>query len=382
MRRLWSQKTLFFIHGVLGIKLAILMAVICLSGAIATVSHEIDWLLNPAIRIEPRADKPAGWGALHEAVRRAHPDWHVWWLKAPLYPSFAAEVVATPPSGQMRRLYVDPYTAVVQGETTFFNVQRFFRSFHMGLFLPRVGIYVVSFFGFVLLGSLVTGLLVYKKFWRGFFRWRMGKGARIFWGDAHKLMGVWSIPFTAIIALTGIWYFVEMAMYDADRSLEGPDPKIAQEVLAAYGPIPPERQPLDALVRRARAAFPELDIRSIYMPADPRDAIRFDGQTGAILVRDRANRVYLNPYSGAVMQVQRAEELGLARRWVDTADELHFGTFGNLGGLATKLLWLVFGLLLTGMVLSGSWLWLRRAVRVPARRRPRPVGMAPLERAG
>lgn len=360
--RLLGQKALFVLHGVLGIKLAVLMTVICLSGSLATVSHEIDWLLNPAMRVSPGPER-ASWGELHAAVRRDRPDWHVRAVHAPLYPTFAAEAVATTPGGQMRRVYVDPYRARVQGDTSYLNVQRFLRSLHMGLFLPHVGIYAVSFLGFVLLASVLTGLLVYKRFWRGFFRLRVGKGARVFWGDAHKLVGLWTVPFSAIIAVTGIWYFVEMGMWDTGKALYEPDPKIPQAVLTAHGPGAPERLPVDRLVASARSAFPELEIRTVWLPAEPRDAIRFDGQTGALLVRDRANRAYLDPYTAQVLKIQRIEKLGPAWRWVDTADELHFGTFG---GLATKILWLVLGLALTGLIASGSWLWLRRAAKAPA----------------
>lgn len=54
---------------------------------------------------------------------------------------------------------------------------------------------------------------------------------------------------------------------------------------------------------------------------------------------------------------QRAEELGPLSRWFDTADELHFGTFG---GLTTKLVWFAFGLALSSLIPTGAYLWVRR----------------------
>jgi len=362
-----DRRRLFELHGWIGIKLSVLLAVIFVTGSIATVSHEIDWLLNPAIRVTPPGAGAGGarvsWGTMYERVRRTYPEAAVTGLFAPRGPRFAAEVfVQRPELEGTRRVYVNPYTGAVQGETSYFNVQRFFRSLHYGLFLEVVGIYVVGFFGFVLLVSLATGLVVYRQWWRGFFRLRVTKGARVFWGDLHRLLGVWSIPFTLIIAVTGIWYFVEMALYHAGRHPAPPAPELSAAKLARHGtaPVP---LPLDRQVAIARAAFPGLEIRSIFLPTTPAAPLYVDGQAGDLLVRDRANTVLLDPYDGEVIHIQRAAELAPLHRWSDTADPLHFGTFG---GLATQLLWCVLGLALSGLLFSGALLWLRRVRRLSA----------------
>ena len=77
-------------------------------------------------------------------------------------------------------------------------------------------------------------------------------------------------------------------------------------------------------------------------------------------MRDRANKLFLDPATGAVQAQQRATELTLAARWVDTADPLHFG---NFAGLVVKFLWFVFGLLLSGLVLMGVYLHVQRQRR-------------------
>jgi uncharacterized iron-regulated membrane protein len=35
---------------------------------------------------------------------------------------------------------------------------------------------------------------------------RFKHGARIFWGDFHRLCGIWSIWFIAVISITGLWF--------------------------------------------------------------------------------------------------------------------------------------------------------------------------------
>jgi len=98
----------------------------------------------------------------------------------------------------------------------------------------------------------------------------------------------------------------------------------------------------------------------LVRPADATRALDIVGDAGTLLVRERANRVYVDPARGEVLAVQRGTELPLMYRWVHTADPLHFGTFG---GLATQLVWFVFGLLTSAMAFSGAWLWLKRTTK-------------------
>jgi uncharacterized iron-regulated membrane protein len=354
------RATLFAIHGWIGVKLLILLGVVFVTGTLATVSHEIDWLLNPAIRVTPQPG-PVRWSAIIESVERAYPEASIEVVAGPRHSWHAADVLVDTGARDRVHVYVDPYSGRVTGTGPWMNVQRFLRNAHMMLFIPRIGFYVVSFFGFVLAVSLITGLVVNRKFWRGLFRSpRWGTRPRVFWADVHKLTGVWSVWFIAIIAATGIWYFVEMAMFDGGVGLAdtpAPPPTIAEAALDRLGPRPPKYLPLDELVARAEVAYPGFKAREIYWPHDKTAAIDITGDAAVALVRARANRVFLDPYTGEVLSVQRGDGLPLGYRWVHTADPLHFGDFG---GLFTQCVWFVFGALLSTMAFTGAWIWYRR----------------------
>lgn len=367
MARGFSNKFWFNLHSWIGVQLGLLLFVILFSGSLATVAHEIDWLLTPAMRVTPR-DTTVSYGTMLETVRRAFPEPPVTMVYAPRNTRFAVEFQLWWPDAEdftdgLRRVYVNPYTGEIQGVTGWLNVQRALRNFHMNLSLPVVGIYVVGSFGFLLLTSVVTALLFYTRWWRRFFVLRARKGWRVFWSDFHRTAGLWSLWFTVIIAATGIWYFVEMGMFDAGVGLgdvPDPVPVLSAEQLAGYGDTPVSL-PLDRLIASAKDAYPSLEIASIYFPNDPREAIRFTGHADAWLVRSRANNVYVNPYDATVIAIYRGEDLPPAYRWVHTADPLHFGDFG---GLATKLVWCLFGLVSSGLTLTGAYLWFKRNHRL------------------
>lgn len=359
MNKWFNKKRLFQLHGWLGINLSILLFVICLSGALATISNELDWLFNPDIRVTPQ-EKTVSWGTIYDQVQSAYPDAHVAWMSRPLGPRYAADVVILTEDQLLRHVYVNPYSGEVQGSTSYFNIQRFFRSFHFHLFMPNpFGSLLVSFFGLVLLTTLITGMIVYKSWYKRLFKLTLGKGKRAFYGSLHKLVGAWSIPFMAIIAVTGIWYFLEDL--GIDKTFKAlPKPQISEEALATYGSMP-QVADLDVMLTNAKEAYPELTVTSIWFPRRSNQPVEVRGQAEAIMVRDRANKVFVNPFDAQVMGVQKGVELDVANRIVDTADPLHFGTWG---GLATKLLYFVFGMSFPILIFTGAWLFLKRAKKL------------------
>ncbi len=76
------------------------------------------------------------------------------------------------PTGSSAALYVNPYTGAIQGKSPHFDFRQFTRALHGWWLMPfdngySWGWYLVSLLGLPMLASLVTGLVVYKRFWKG-----------------------------------------------------------------------------------------------------------------------------------------------------------------------------------------------------------------------
>lgn len=304
-------------------------------------------------------------GRLAAAVRRHDPKAEIVSLARPIDPWFAARAMIRRRSGETVYLEIDPWRATVQGETPWVNARRVLRELHRHLMLPmQWGLPLVGFVSLVLLGSVMTGLVAYKKFWRGFLRvprWRLGRSGELrrFVGELHRFTALWSLWFALLIGVTGAWYLVEHFGAQAPNL---PSPKVGT---AGWDP----EGRLDRAVAIATAAQPDLRIRNIQFPFAGDPGLIVEGQAAALLVRDRANAVFIDPETRRVLLSARGEQLGLHQRVSEAADPLHFGTWG---GLASKAAWFVFGLVLTSLSATGVMIYalrLKKAERSEGRRR-------------
>lgn len=368
-----SARIWFLVHSWLALPIWAFLLFVCLTGTIATVSQEIMWLANPAVRgNQPDGDaKPLAYDAVLAEVERQRPGVRPEWIFRSVKSEFALAVQVSKPDGESVRLYVNPYTGAVQGEQGKFDFQEFTRALHGWLLTPftngmAIGWYVVSAMSIPLLGSLVTGIVVYKKFWRAYLRprLRVSKGARIFWGDLHRLMAIWSIPFIAIISVTAGWFLVQAILFDNAISIStvGAPPIVAREHAPQLkaGDAPP-RTSVDRAVAAASESFPDLEPAMIFLPQNAFNHVMVWGRGGYPLLFEQAA---VNPYTYAVEWTRRVSDRSTLEFVTESMRPLHVGDFV---GLWLKLVYFLFGVMLTTMSLSGMMIWTKRTVQATAK---------------
>lgn len=358
-RRLW-----FRVHGWLSLPVWALFAFVCLTGTVAVVSHEITWLANPAAR----ADNPHGLPAkplpeLVDAVQRAVPGGEIGQIMV-LEPYLVTTISVSSPDMPHAIAYVNPYTAVVQAVEQGITFIGFMRELHGWLLFPwehsySVGYYLVGTMSLVVLGALVTGLVVYKRFWRAYTRPRVrsDKGSRVLLGDLHRHAGAWSLWFLLIMGLTGFWYLVQAVLWHNETDVwDHPKPAASESVPVTDG-APAEPIGLARALEQARGALPTMEPAWISFPEHSRDYYSIAGRGDVMLFDQYSHRVFVNPWDGTVVEVREPASMNALQTVAHLADPLHYGTFG---GLWTKAIWFVFGCLLTSMSLTGFMVWSKR----------------------
>ena len=359
-----ASRVWWSVHQWVGLKLAILTSFVFLTGTIAVFSAEIDWLLRPALRVDASTvTGPMNWPDVAQAVAAHAPASRIQSIEAPLDRGFAAVVTVKRPDGAVAFVYAHPTTGVVQGDGHWVGAKRIFRNMHRHLMLPvKWGVPIVSSLAILLLISLVTSFVVYKKWWRGFFRPIRLSDARTAFGDFHRLAGLWSLWFVVLMILTGLWYLAESTGLEAPRH-----PRTKAPAVALSTPAQADR--LAASLAAAERANPDLRIERVLFPTEKLGAFVFHGQDRAILVRPRSNTVWTSAADARVLLTTDGRDLSVHQRISEAADPLHFGTWG---GLPSKIAWFAFGALLTGLSVSGVAIYSLRLLR--AERRPRRTG--------
>ncbi|MEM8794578.1 MAG: PepSY-associated TM helix domain-containing protein [Pseudomonadota bacterium] len=359
-----SRKSLYQWHSWVGFHLAAIMSIILATGTIATLSNEIDWLIQHDMRVTPNGDK-VSLGRMIDAVREAAPEHHLASFARMEGDHFAYRATLFTETGKRYFMHVNQWTGEVTGTTHVITVQRIFRDLHRYLFMPSVpGLPLVTSFAFILSISLYTGLKTSRNWITLATRIRFSKGARIAVGDAHKAVGLWSIWFFAVMIVTSLWYLTEFGAAVGGERFEPDRPKLSVERQATLPPLIYDA-PVSGISAQVEAHFPDLRFATIFFPLRPQDAVRVTGYDGNPLLRERANQIFLDPETHEVIEIIREGEIGWGAYLNEMADPLHFG---NFGGLPTKLIWFVFGLGMTGLSLTGVWLtWKRLKTVAPSR---------------
>ena len=365
-RRPSLRMTLLRWHGWLGLQIFILLFASFFTGTLIVFVDEIDALLSPPM--QPRAEGPPSenFGAAFDALRAERPD------DQPLYflrhdiPTIADHFRVRRTTGGEGSHWTDPATGEYLGRAEITNFRKIVRSFHTSYLTDkRPGRFLTTVMALPLLFFMVSGLIVYRRFWRGFFRLPpRDKGARAFWGGLHRLAALWSVPFMIVMIATVLYYFAgNLGYMKINNTLQIPEVPARETLL----PADFDGAALDRATAVARAAMPDLDIGRINFPRSPTAPLFFYGKADAILVEVRGNGVAVDPVTMEVVGQYRASDMSASMRLGHAVEQLHYGHWGGLGG---RILWLVFGLTISTLALAGAMIYASR-VAPPATGAPR-----------
>lgn len=232
--------------------------------------------------------------------------------------------------------------------------------------------------------ALISGVIILlPTLVKDFFALRLGKNLKRMWLDAHNVVGIVSLPFHLVMAVTAVGFAFHDGIYLLQDKLIH-DGELAS-AFAVGSSAPPPMAPRDPalmlppaeLVAKAQALSPSFEptMLQYLQVTGPRAVVRVWGDdTTAMAPRFFGSFAALDPYSGRVLNTDYlpGQQAG-AFTAVSALFALHFATFG---GLSVQWIYFLLGLAGAWLFYSGNLLWVesrrkaqRRGAAMPVQRR-------------
>ncbi|WP_084396650.1 PepSY-associated TM helix domain-containing protein [Henriciella aquimarina] len=354
-------------HSALGLAFAALIYIVCLSGTVLVVAHEIDRWENPDAPIIHSVDTDTLVRALDVGMDKAEQAGTHGYVN-----------VTTPADGHPNlsvriadfQTGLDE-TFVLNGEGDLMGPRRdgfghFMEHLHFYLHLPHtIGLFVVGLIGVALLSSVWSGVFSHPRIFRDAFRFRRGGTKRLEEADLHNRLSVWGLPFHIVVPLTGailglstfVLGILAMAAFDGDleRAAEvvgGPGVPHDEAVMAVPDVAP--------MIESLKADHPDGRLARL--------AIREFGTAGQTIQIDLAKASdltitdrYIFDGNGTYLGSRGFSDGSLGNQVIGALGPLHFGWFskGWVAGVV-KGIYLVLGFALTVITSSGVAIWIAR----------------------
>ena len=347
-------------HAAIGLIAGALLYIIALSGSLVVIHDRWQGWEQPAV--------PASMGITPAAVQRAlaaglakdagKPRTTHLYVRMP-----TADLPRTVVTSDAGGVYVNRDGRIVAAEANGWT--EFVIGLHEYLHLPvTFGMIVVGALGTMLAALAITGVVAHPRILRDAFRLRARGDSQIARADWHNRLGVWTLPFTLALALTGA--FIGMSLIGttiiAKRYHNG-------DLLAAYAPIfggEGKPDPAPAPLADAAAALQVMAAR--FPHATPTYVTIHDpatrGQHIQILADHPRRLIYGETYrfdgTGRFVDTVGLSDGAIGQQVAASTYKLHFG---NFGGVAIEIAYMAFGLALCVVTATGMTLWLQKRRR-------------------
>lgn len=241
----------------------------------------------------------------------------------------------------------------------------------------RIGTTFMGIVSLVYALALLSGLIVLlPSLLKDLFLLRVGRNLKRMWLDAHNVIGVSSLPFHMVIALSAAYYGLGGWLGLAQAPLTGPDAYRA-ELRQQLTPPPPSGRAAAMLapqeiLRIAQSAAPSMSPHYLYYQnaGDATARVMVVGASERYMSKYAGTGIGLNAVTGETVSTLFLAE-GL-RGWSALAnglDALHFGSFGGWG---VRWAYFLLGLAGAWLFYSGNLLWLETRRRTQRGQDPCP----------
>ncbi|AVA33472.1 putative iron-regulated membrane protein [Cupriavidus metallidurans] len=262
------------------------------------------------------------------------------------------------------------------------ELSAFLNALHYSLGLGMNGMYFMGVISILYGLALVSGVLLHlPRLKKDLFAVRPGRNLKRFWMDTHNVLGLFSLPFHLIFAITGAFFCLSLIMVMVfnvltfDGKLMEVVPRVTgatPEVTAAGRPSPTMQAAQLLAIAREHGGdrfTPEAIRFQHYGDANALAEVRGDstrtlGNGGSVGIHAAA----AEPEAGKLIANQTAGARDTNHMVYSAMFALHYGTYGDL---AMRIVYLLAGLAGAFLFYSGNLLWIETRRKTRQAEQPR-----------
>jgi len=354
-----TRQIIVKVHLWVGMATGLVLSVVGITGAVYLFQPEVDaWLYEDLYRPSRQGEAMSA----QALTRRVEGHFDGAQVQSVQWPNRERRTYMFKLFGDPGWHHFDQYTGEYLGTrppSTFFTVVR---DIHTSLTMGTVGRYITGVSSLLLALALVSS---------GLFLWlprrlaHLGKRLTVKWGgkakrvnyDLHNALGFYFAIPLVLLSLTGAYFVFPNAVQSGFNAVTFSEAAKPQPTLTSTPT--PSQDPLTVheALERMDDLYPSMYKRNMWMPSD---------STGTIsMAFMNINRIQPGPlvrafvkvdqYSGEVLDMDRPSERPRGTRWLrNYLFPIHFG---EVGGLATRILAFFVALTPAVLFVTGVYIW-------------------------
>ncbi|OUR70087.1 hypothetical protein A9Q73_00870 [Bermanella sp. 47_1433_sub80_T6] len=358
-----NNKTLFKLHGWVGLFAFLPLLVICLTGSVLVFKYELENIIRPHMVTVPDQGLRLPMDTLKDNINGQFESHEIvgWVL---FQNPERSDVVYLMPKGTdaWRHIYVNGFDGSVLSSPAKNDdfLTDWLLELHANFLLDDTGLVITTIYSLLLIILGVTGLMLYKKFWKTLLKIRWNARRILFFSDFHKQVGFFSAPIFLVLGITGVYWNVAHLLHEYEHHESG-------ESFVMQNRLYNGSLSIDSLQQQAQEKLSSFKTTYITFPYEQDIHFTFYGDvdTGNPLNSEYASSVTFNRNSGDFMSSYDIRSAPFLSVFLDSFRPLHFGLFG---GMAVRVLWCVVGLMPLILSFTGVYMWFVRRKKKRAKK--------------
>jgi uncharacterized iron-regulated membrane protein len=352
------RQTILHFHRQVGLSLGLFFALLGLTGSVLVFHHDLShWLSRSLTEVSVSASPRWSVDEIVKVVQRAYPSQSVTGVKLPDRPQSSYLVSVSSKSEHDLEVYVDPFQGKILGTQEWdYTMIGLIYNFHAELWAGDRGRQIIGFSGLILTVLALAGAATSPK-WQHFpkniqIRWKAPQRFVLY--DLHKAIGLISVLLLIFLALTGSGINFNQQVMAAINQITQTSP-----LKEPHSKLMPGKTSLalETQLQNAQTAFPTATITDIYLPETKDGSVMVSIKLPGHLLLGDFNTVYLDQYSGEVLQAETSDNMSPATKYLYAVFMLHTGRYG---GLPSQTLYLVVGFVPILLAVTGFLIWRNR----------------------